>query len=129
MKKLALLVVLVAVAAVSAVMVSGALASGTPTVVTGFACNVFDENGGLFVTFQSNDTTYASGKETLHCIGQSPTGGNGTVVTYSGFGCNLLNSSSANPLNSDRVSKTGESQLWCYGSVTTAPSGPAGAVG
>jgi len=130
MKKLALLVTLVTIGAASVAI--GNAVAGDPNpidVETGFACNVFDANGNLFTTFQSNDTLYQSGKETLHCIGQGA--GNGSVVTQSGFGCNLIHSVSFSPANSSRVSKTGESQLWCYGSVSdrAAASGAAGAVG
>jgi hypothetical protein len=132
MKKL--VVLLAAIAAVATVAIGTASGSGGPIdQQTGFACNVFDENGNLFTTFQSSDTWWGSGKEQLHCVGQSPTGGNGTVVVFSGFACNLLHSFSTDPRNFDKVSKTGESQLTCYGFA--APPAPpiasttAGAVG
>jgi hypothetical protein len=130
MKKLALLAVLVAATAVGAVMVSSALASGPRASDSGFACGVFDENGGIFITTQSSETWYGSGKDALHCIGQSPSGGNGSYVSYNGFACNLLFTGiSTSPNNSDTVSKTGESQLWCYGFSTSAPSAASGAAG
>jgi hypothetical protein len=136
MRKLTLLVALVAVAAVSAVMVSSALANDpNPRAQSlGFACGVFDENGNIFITFQSSDTLYQN-KEQLHCVGQSPTGGNGTVVTQSGFACGLVFTGiSTNAANYSRVSKSGESQLSCFQyPLPTAPSAPAsgtaGAVG
>jgi hypothetical protein len=127
MKKFAVLFALVA-AISSSVAISSATA-GDPnpiSVETGFACDFFDAFGNVVgPTFQSNDTVYASGKETLHCIGQGAA--SGSVVVYTGFACNLLHSFSTDPLNSDRVSKTGESQLWCYGTASGAPlSGTAG---
>jgi hypothetical protein len=136
MKKLALLATLVAATAVGAVLVSGAVA-GTPNPIaqsTGFACGVFDENGNIFITFQSSDTLFQN-KEQLHCVGQSPSGGNGTVVTQSGFGCNLVFTGfSANAQNFSRVSKSGESQLSCFqyplgDSPSASVSGAAGAAG
>ena len=129
MKKLALLATLVAAVAGS-VAVSNAFAFDQQ--VTGYSCGLYDENGGIFVTNQSSDTLYNSGKEQLHCWGQSPTGGNGSYVEYDGFGCNLIYTGfSANPANKDTVSKTGASALTCYNEGFTAPasSAAAGAVG
>ena len=127
MKKLALLATLVAAVAGS-VAVSNAFAV-TPSFAsqsTGFSCSVFDENGGFFVTNQSSDTLYNSGKEQLHCWGQSPSGGNGSYVEYDGFGCNLIYTGfSANPANKDTVSKTGASALTCYNEGFTAPASSA----
>jgi hypothetical protein len=73
---------------------------------------------------------FANGKEVLHCVGQGTPGD--TIVTQSGFACGLVFSGiSADPLNSSRVGRLGESQLWCYahGVSPTAASGSAGAQG
>jgi hypothetical protein len=131
MKKFALLAV-VAVAAVGAAMAGNALATGEPTIVaeaSGFTCGVFDANGNIFITTTSDSKLYANGKEVLHCIGQGT--GNGTVVYFSGFACGMVFTGiSTDPLNKDRVSKSGESQLWCYGHAGGASwSGTAGAQG
>lgn len=135
MKKVIVLTTALVAAAALAVGVGSAIGAGDPTPIseeTGFACNFFDESGNVVgPTFQSTDTVYQNGKEVLHCIGQSATGGDGAVHLFTAFGCNLLHSSSASSLNKDRVSKTGESQLWCYGQVDVASqsSGAAGAIG
>jgi hypothetical protein len=131
MKKVIVLTTALVAAAALAVGVGSAIGSGGPiSEESGFACNFFDESGNVVgPTFQSTDTVYASGKEVLHCIGQSATGGDGAVHLFTGFGCNLLHSSSASALNSDRVSKTGESQLWCYGTVSPTGSPSGGAAG
>ena len=131
MKKLALFASMAAIVAVSVVGVASA--TGDPTVVAsseGFACNVFDANGNIFITTHSSSKLLLNGKEILHCIGQGA--GNGTVVTQSGFACGLVFTGlSTDPNNSSRVSKSGESQLWCYGRAgeDAAASGPAGAIG
>ena len=129
MKKLALLATLVAAVAGS-VAVSGAFASvPSPSFAaqqTGFTCGVYDENGGTFITTQSSDTLYNSGKEQLHCWGQSPSGGNGTYVVYSGFACGLIYTGiSVNPANKDTVSKTGASALTCFNDGYSAPASSA----
>jgi hypothetical protein len=122
-KFVALFVVVAAIAGSVAISTASANDPNPISVETGFACNFFDEFGQVVgPTFQSTDTVYQSGKEVLHCIGQSATGGDGTVHVFTAFGCNLLHSTSFDPKNNDRVSKSGESQLWCYGSTAGAPS-------
>jgi hypothetical protein len=132
MKKLALFASMVAVVAVSVVGVASA--TGDPTVVAtseGFACGVFDADGNIFITTNSNSDLYLNGKEVLHCIGES--GVKGPIVNYSGFLCGMVFTGlSDSPLNSDKVSRLGQSQLWCYGQAAAdaSPSGgPAGAIG
>ena len=133
MKKLALLATLVAAVAVS-VAASNAFAT-TPSFAqqsTGFACNVLDYDGSTFTTFNSSDTLYNSGKEQLHCWGQSPSGGNGTYVEYDGFACGLFFQRGAfwvNPNNKDTVSKTGASALTCYSGDDSTPVLPSGSIG
>jgi hypothetical protein len=121
MKRLALLLTLVAAVAGS-VAISSALANDSHPIdqQTGFACGVYDAYGNIVITYQSSDTWFASGKEQLHCVGQGA--GNGTVVYYNGFACGLIHSFSTDPNNVDRVSKSGESQLTCYGYA--APPAP-----
>src|SRR5436190_20511016 len=129
MKKLALFATLVAAAAGS-VAVGNAFAFDQQA--TGFACHVYDENGGFFITHQSSDTLYDSGKEQLHCWGQSPSGGNGTFVEYDGFACGLFFQRGAfwvNPNNKDTVSKTGASALTCYSGDDSTPVLPSGSIG
>jgi hypothetical protein len=132
MKKLALLASMLAIVAV----VGGGVASATgdPVVVdeaTGFACGVFDADGNIFLTENSSSKLLQNGKEILHCIGTGT--GNGTVVTQEGFACGMVFTGiSENPNNHSRVSKSGVSQLWCYGhtSPIIAPTGgTAGAIG
>ena len=54
-----------------------------------------------------------NGKEILHCKGQAT--GNGSVVNFSGFLCGMVFTGlSSDPNNNGRVSKSGQSQLWCY---------------
>jgi hypothetical protein len=121
MKKLGLLAALIATAAVvSSVAVGGALGTGPP-VVTQVDCTVLDANGGGIAT-TGTLTAYSNGKVTLHCIGQGA--GNGSVVTWNngntGASCGIGQYGSTTDWN-DRVSKSGESQLWCYGSTGPAP--------
>jgi hypothetical protein len=132
MKKFALLAV-VAVAAAGAVF-AGNAAANDPTIVAssyGFACGVFDRDGSIFITTNSSDVVLLNGKEILHCVGQGTPGS--TIVTQSGFACGLVFSGiSTDPLNSSRVGRAGESQLWCYAhGVVLGPTaaGPAGAQG
>jgi hypothetical protein len=125
-KAFVLLTALVAAAALT-VGLGPAFGSGTP-IVTQVPCNVFDANGNLFST-TGTLTAYASGKVTLHCIGQGA--GNGSVVVFSGFLCGLGQyGTSSDPNNNDRISKSGESQLWCYGtSNAEAPASSSGGAG
>jgi hypothetical protein len=131
MKKLALLVAMFA--SVAAVSVGVASATGEPNVVaevSGFACGVLDADGNIFITTNSNSKLLENGKEILHCIGES--GVKGPLTVYSGFGCNLpFTGFSDNPLNTDKVSRLGQSQLWCYGQANgdAASGGAAGAIG
>ena len=129
MKRLALLVTLVC-AVGGSVAVASALA-GTPNPVaqaTGFDCAVLDANGSAFITNQSSDTLYQSGKEQEHCVGTGA--GNGTVVVWTfantGLACGLNISATLTDNWFDRVSKSGESQLTCYSDGFTAPSSAAG---
>jgi hypothetical protein len=132
MKKLALLASIVATAAVVGVGVASA--TGEPNIVAsseGFACNVFNREGGLFTTFNSSSILLENGKEILHCIGAGAGKGD-TIVTQSGFACGMVFTGlSTDPNNSSKVSRLGQSQLWCYGQAggDAAASGPAGAIG
>jgi hypothetical protein len=131
MKKLALLVAMVA--SVAAVSVGVASATGDPVVVaevSGFACGVFDADGNIFITTNSNSKLLENGKEILHCIGES--GVKGDIVVFEGFLCGMVFTGiSDSPLNRDKVSRLGQSQLWCYGQASgdAAQGGPAGAIG
>jgi len=127
MKKLALLATLVAAVAGS-VAISSALASPpSPSFdqqSTGFACGVFDAYGNTFITFQSSDTLYSSGKEQLHCYGVGPADGN--YHLFQGFACGLVYTGiSVNPANKDTVSKTGASALTCFNDGYSAPASSA----
>jgi hypothetical protein len=130
MKKFAVLFVLVA-GVVGSVAISSATANGDPTIVqqaTGFSCGTFNADGSINITTASVDSVFVNGKEVLHCIGQDPSGGDGTVHKFTGFLCGLFfGGLSSDPLNNDRVSKSGESQLWCYGHGGGAPSSTVGA--
>jgi hypothetical protein len=134
MKKLALLASMVAIVGVTVVGVASA--EGTPTIVasvTGFPCAIQDANGDFQITTNSSSKLLLNGKEILHCIGQGA--GNGTVITLSGFLCGMVYTGlSDSPLNSNRISKSGELQLWCYGQASrgdaASPSGgPYGQIG
>ncbi len=131
MKKLALLVAMVA--SVAAVSVGVASATGDPTVVAsadGFACGVFTADGGIIVTTNSHSDLYLNGKEVLHCIGEGA--GAGAPTYFNGFLCGMVFTGlSDSPLNKDKVSRLGQSQLWCYGQASgdAAQGGPAGAIG
>jgi len=135
MKRLALLVTLAATLAGS-VAISNALATGSPTPLDfqqGFDCAVLDANGSSFITNQSTFFWFASGRATLHCIGLGA--GNGTVVNWNfgntGTECSFgFDGVPPTTTWNDRVSKSGESQLWCDGFLApTAPSGPTGSAG
>ena len=89
MKKLALLVSMVA--AVAAVGVGVASATDPPRMVaeeTGFVCGVFNADGSIALTTDSRATLLYNGKEILHCIGQAT--GTGTVVNFKGFLCGMV---------------------------------------
>src|SRR5262249_12138160 len=111
MKKLALLVSLVAVVAGS-VAISGGLAGdpNPPDVQTGFTCGTQDAFGNPVFTNQTSFFWYASGKATLHCVAQGPA--SGSIVTWNfantGFLCNFgFDNVPATTNWNDRVSKTG----------------------
>ena len=131
MKKLALLASMVATVAVVGVGVASA--EGDPTVVaesTGFACGVFTADGGIILTENSKSQLYLNGKEVLHCIGEGA--GKGSPTYFNGFLCGMVFTGiSDSALNTDKVSRLGQSQLWCYGQANgdAAASGPAGAIG
>ena len=134
MKRLALLVTLVAAVAGS-IAVANALA-GTPSPLdeqTGFTCGTQDGFGNTVVTNQTSFFWYASGKATLHCVAQGA--GTGSVVVWNfantGYVCNFGFDGIPSTTDwNDRVSKSGEAQLWCYGFLApTAPIGPSGAAG
>jgi len=128
MKKLALLATLVAAVAGS-VAVSGAFASASPAFasqVTGYSCGVYDYDGSIFITNQSSDTLYNSGKEQEHCWGQDASGGDGSYHLFQGFACGLyFTGVSVNPANKDTVSKTGASALTCFNDGYSAPASSA----
>lgn len=132
MKKWTLLVALIAAAAVS-VFVGTALANGGTIVAEerGFACGVFDRDGSIFITTNSRSYLLENGKEVLHCIGQGTPGD--TIVTFNGFACGMVFTGiSTDPNNTNKVSRLGLSQLWCYNHAapTASPSGgTAGAIG
>ena len=131
MKKFALLASLVATVAFGSVLAGTALAND-PTIIAeskGFACGVFDRDGSIFITENSRAYLLANGKEVLHCIGQGTPGD--TIVNFNGFACGMVFTGiSTDPLNKNKVSRLGQSQLWCYGqAVDDAAAGPAGALG
>jgi hypothetical protein len=127
MKKVFVLISALAAAAALTVGVGLAIGSGGPINTAVEGCGVLDANGNVFLT-NGTLSVYASGKVTLHCIGQGA--GNGSVVTWNnantGLSCGLYQYGSTNDWN-DRVSKSGESQLWCYGS--TEPRGQSSSSG
>jgi len=129
MKRFLVLIVLAAGIA-SSVAISPASA-GDPSIVAQYSvgCTVLDAFGGG-VSTTGIVTVYASGKVTLHCIGFGA--GNGTVVNWN-FGntgdvCNVDVYGSTTNWN-DRVSKSGESQLWCYTTTGGSPSSGGSGVG
>ena len=132
MKKLALLAAMALTACVVGVGVASA--EGDPTVVaseSGFACGVFTADGGIIITTNSKSELYLNGKEVLHCIGEGA--GKGSPTYFNGFLCGMVFTGiSDSALNTDKVSRLGQSQLWCYGQASdaAAPSGgSAGAIG
>jgi hypothetical protein len=125
-KKLAFAAFVAAAAVAITVMVGGAAGSGGPIAQEqGFACNVFDASGNLFTTNISGETLFSSGKDLLHCVGFGA--GDGTIH-YFNFGntgllCGTLFGGFTDNW-SDKVSKSGESQLTCTATVvvTSAPA-------
>ena len=130
MKKLALLVAMVASVAAVSVGVASATVTRLWSASGRFACGVFTADGGIIVTTNSNSELYLNGKEVLHCIGQDA--GTGSPTYFNGFLCGMVFTGlSDSALNKDKVSRLGQSQLWCYGQASgdAASGGPAGAIG
>ena len=123
MKKL-----LVAAAALSAAAIFaggiGANPDAGKLVASGFACAVFDGNGNLFVTYNSEQWAYQT-KQVLRCAGN---GAPAASLTYfSGFGCNTFYGFTTESV--DKVGYNGNSQLTCTTHATSAPSSASGAMG
>ena len=111
-KKLAL--ALATFLVVGAVATTAASASGPTIVASGFACNVFDGNGNLFVTTDSTLTLYASGKVVLKCNGNGAGAPSLTYFNYDNTGvtCGMLQYGSTTDW-SNKVGYNGNSQLTC----------------
>jgi hypothetical protein len=129
-KKLAL--AFATVLAVAAVATTVASASGPTIVAEGFACNVYDGNGNLFVTTNSVVTLYDSGKVVLKCNGN---GAGAPSLTYFNFAnkgvpCSIPGYGLTNDW-SNKVGYNGNSQLTCTtfvhaNDVASASGGTAG---
>ena len=102
------------VLAVAAVATTVASASGPTIVDEGFACNVFDGNGQLFVTTNSTLTVYASGKVVLKCTGDGAGAPSLTFYNYAntGLSCGIQGYGSTTDW-SNKVGYNGNSQLTC----------------
>jgi hypothetical protein len=117
MKKfLAAAVVVLAASAVAVGIASGSGGGGT-VVDEGFACGIFDGNGSIFITTNSQLTVYAnqqSSKAVLRC---SDNGAPAASLTYYNYGntgasCGMLEFGSTTDW-SDKVGRNGNSQLTC----------------
>lgn len=117
MKRLALVVLLVFVAAIG---VSAATAAGPVDRQEGFLCGVLDGEGNTVATTDSVLIVYASGKVTLHCEASGVSNPSGELVTWN-FGnypaaCGLNQYGSTTDWE-NTVSKLGRSKLNCTGHV------------
>ena len=130
---------LAAACAVTVTAVGGALASGGggTVVASGFACNVFDGNGNLFVTTDSVLTVYSnqqSSKAVLQCEGD---GAPAPVLQHYNFGNTGLPCGTQFGLTlhwDNKVGRNGNSQLTCTVNLDGADaqatsSGPIGVAG
>jgi hypothetical protein len=120
-----------AVAALAAGVASGSGGGGTVT-FSGFPCGVFDGNGQIFITTDSQTILYQnqqSSKAVLKCSGWGAPAASFTIL--SGFGCNTQYGSTTN--TTDKIGKNGNSQLVCTVDLTNADvaasSGSMGAAG
>jgi hypothetical protein len=128
-KKLAL--ALATFLVVGAVAATAASASGPTIVDSGFACNVFDGNGNLFVTTNSTLTVYDSGKVVLKCNGNGAGAPSLTFFNYDNTGvtCGMLQYGSTTDW-SNKVGYNGNSQLTCTTFVSAdAASASGGSAG
>lgn len=100
--------------AVAAVGTTVASANGPTIVSEGFACNVFDGNGQLFVTTNSVVTLYDSGKVVLKCNGNGAGAPALTFYNYANTGvpCSIPGFGLTNDW-SNKVGYNGNSQLTC----------------
>jgi len=125
------LVLFVLAAGIASSVAIGSAVAGDPSIQAQYSvgCTVLDAFGNG-VSTTGIVTVYASGKVTLHCVGQGA--GNGSVVFWNfgntGLSCNVDVYGSTTNWN-DRVSKSGESQLWCFTSTGGAPSSGSSGVG
>ena len=124
MKKL---VIAAATVVATALVATGAYASGPVSDEAGVVCGVIDRGGAIVLTTDSRLIHYASGKVTLRCIAQGTPGS--TIETTTGFVCGLGQFGTTTD-SFNRVGRNGEIQLSCTGwaAVDTA-SAAGGSVG
>ena len=131
MKKL--LAAFAAVVAMAAIAVGSASGTDGPLFQQdGVLCGVFDRDGSLLLTVDSQITWYASGKVELRCEAQGTPGN--SVVQTSGFLCGLGPFGFASE-SKNVVRRAGGIQLTCSGHVNpgdvldSAAGGSYGAAG
>jgi hypothetical protein len=130
MHKLALAIATVFVVAISAAGIASGV-SGPVVVDEGFDCNIFDGNGDLFVTTDSQVIFYEStGKVVLRCQG---TGAAAPSLIHFNFGntglsCGIPGYGATTDWD-NKVGRSGHSQLTCTTFVEAANSASSGAAG
>ncbi len=130
MKKVALALATACVVAVSAVGVAFAGGGGGTVVDSGFACNVFDGNGNLFVTTNSVLTVYSNqqgAKAVLQCEGNGAGAPSLTFYNFANTGLACGTAFGATLDWSNKVGRNGNSQLTC--TVTAGNDAPAASGG
>jgi len=134
MKKLVLAVASACAVAVAAVGVAFAGGGGGTVIAEEFACGLFDGNGNIMVTYDSELIVYSNqqgSKLVLRCEGN---GAGAPSLTYYNYGntgasCGVIYGSTLDW--SDKVGRNGNSQLTCTlqlngDDIDTSSSGAAG---
>ena len=125
MKKLLAAVVVVLAASAVAVGIASGSGGGGTVVGEGFACALFDGNGNLFITTNSQEIKYAN-KVVLRCSGDGAPAASLTIL--SGFPCNTLTAGGTTD-STDKIGRNGNSQLTCTVDTTAPASSSSGSPG
>lgn len=111
MKKFAVAVASVLVAASITVAASGSGGGGT-VVFEDFLCGILDGNGNVFLTTDSETILYSNQQGTKAVLRCSGNGAPAASLTYfTGFGCNTQFGFTTDSV--DKVGRNGNSQLTC----------------
>jgi hypothetical protein len=118
MKKLVMSAVIVLAASAIAVGVASGSGGGGYVYDSGFACGIFDGNGNIFVTNNSELWVYSnqqSAKIVLRCSGDGAPASSLTYYNYGNTGalCSTYMGSYLTTDWSDKVGRNGNSQLTC----------------